>query len=176
MRIGMVTDSLAHLALDDLLRTAAELGIEMLEFPCGNWSNATHLKLDAMLDSAAMRGEFIAKLRDHGLSLSALNCSGNPLHPGEPGRQHQAVTSKTIRLAGMLGVERVVMMSGCPGGPGDANANWVTTSWPPEAARVLAWQWDEVLIPYWQTLVVEAKAAGVGRLCLELHGQQVVYN
>ena len=67
-------------------------------------------------------------------------------------------------------------MSGCPGGPGDANANWVTTAWPPEAARVLAWQWDEVLIPYWQNLVQEARNAGVERLCLELHGQQNVYN
>ena len=76
----------------------------------------------------------------------------------------------------MLGVERVVMMSGCPGGPGDANANWVTTAWPPEAARVLAWQWDEVVIPYWKGLVVEAQAAGVSKLCLELHGQQNVYN
>lgn len=176
MRIGMVTDSLGHLPLDELLRTAAELGIEMLEFPCGNWSSAPHLKLDAMLDSAALRSEFMAKLRDHGLALSALNCSGNPLHPGQLGRQHQAVTSKTIRLAGLLGVERVVLMSGCPGGPGDANANWVTTSWPPEAARVLAWQWDEVLIPYWKALVAEAISAGVNRLCLELHGQQNVYN
>jgi hypothetical protein len=52
-------------------------------------------------------------------------CSGDPLHPGELGRQHQQVTSKTIRLAGMLGVEGVVMMSGCPGGLGDATANWV---------------------------------------------------
>ena len=175
MRIGMVTDSLSHLALDDLLHTAAELGIATLEFPCGNWSSAPHLHLDSMLDSARARTEFMAKLRGHGLSLSALNCSGNPLHPGEVGRQHRTVTSKTIRLAGLLGVERVVMMSGCPGGPGDANANWVTTAWPPEAARVLAWQWDEVVIPYWRALVEEAKAAGVGRLCLELHGQQVVY-
>jgi sugar phosphate isomerase/epimerase len=176
MRIGMVTDSLGQLPLDELLRTAAELGLEMLEFPCGNWSGAPHLKLDAILDSAALRDEFMARLRGHGLALSALNCSGNPLHPGELGKKHQAVTSKTIRLAGMLGVERVVMMSGCPGGPGDANANWVTTSWPPEAARVLEWQWDEVLIPYWKGLVAEAKSAGVSRLCLELHGQQNVYN
>lgn len=176
MRIGMVTDSLGEMPLDEMLRTVAELGIEMLEFPCGNWSSAPHLKLDAMLESASLRDEFMAKLRGHGIVLSALNCSGNQLHPGALGKQHQSVTSKTIRLAGMLGVERVVMMSGCPGGPGDANANWVTTAWPPEAARVLEWQWDEVLIPYWRTLVVEAKAAGVARLCLELHGQQNVYN
>lgn len=176
MQIGLVTDSLGHLALDDLLDTAARLGITRLEFGCGNWSSAPHLPLDALLDSERLRREFLGKLENHGLSISALNCSGNPLHPGEPGLRHRQITSATLRLAGMLGVERVVMMSGCPGGPGDANANWITTAWPPEAARVLAWQWDEVVIPYWRTLAREAEAAGVGRLCLELHGQQNVHN
>src|SRR5208283_2707955 len=126
--------------------------------------------LDALLASAAARNDFMAQLAAHGLSISALNCSGNPLHPGAGGAAHRAVTSKTIRLAGLLGVRRVVMMSGCPGGPGDANANWVTTAWPPEAARVLAWQWTEQVIPYWTGLVAEARSAGVERLCLELHG------
>src|SRR5580704_17986786 len=105
MRIGLVTDSLADMPLDKLLATAAGLGIGMLEFGCGNWSSAPHLDVDKMLESAPARTEFLAKLRDHGLALSALNCSGNPLHPGEPGKRHQAVTSKTIRLAGMLGVD-----------------------------------------------------------------------
>jgi sugar phosphate isomerase/epimerase len=176
MRIGLVTDSLSDLPLDKLLATAAGMGIAMLEFGCGNWSSAPHLQLDAMLESPAARKEFQAKLRDHGLELSALNCSGNPLHPGEAGAAHRAVTSKTIRLAGLLGVDRVVMMSGCPGGPGDANANWVTTCWPPETAKILAWQWDDILLPYWRGLVVEAQREGVGRLCLELHGHQNVYN
>jgi len=176
MRIGLVTDSLGHLPLDGLLRTAAEHRIEMLEFGCGNWSTAPHLNLDALLDSEAARREFLARVRDHGLAISALNCSGNPLHPGEAGARHRTVTEKTIRLAGLMGVSRVVMMSGCPGGPGDANANWITTAWPPETARMLAWQWDEVLIPYWHGLVATARDAGVGRLCLELHGQQNVYN
>jgi len=176
MRIGLGTDGLPELALPELLRTAAELGIATLEFGCGNWSSAPHLKLDALLASSAARGDFLAALAAHGLTISALNCSGNPLHPGEHGRAHREVTSKTIRLAGLLGVARVVLMSGCPGGPGDGNANWVTTAWPPEAARVLTWQWDEVLIPYWKGLVAEAGAAGVSKLCLELHGQQNVYN
>jgi sugar phosphate isomerase/epimerase len=68
------------------------------------------------------------------------------------------------------------MMSGCPGGPGDANANWVTTSWPPETQMILKYQWDEVLLPYWRDLVAAARNAGVGKLCLELHGHQNVYN
>lgn len=176
MRIGLVTDGLPDLPLPALLQTAAELGIATLEFGCGNWSAAPHLKLDELLGSALARVEFLAQLAAHGLSISALNCSGNPLHPGEHGRAHREVTSKTIRLAGLLGVRRVVMMSGCPGGPGDANANWVTTAWPPQAARVLDWQWSEQVIPYWRGLVQEAGAAGVELLCLELHGQQNVYN
>ena len=176
MRIGLVTDSLADMTLDQLLATAADFGIETLEFGCGNWSPAPHLPLGMLLESAAARQAFADRLRDYGLAISALNCSGNPLHPGENGKRHREVTSQTIRLAGMLGVSRVVLMSGCPGGPGDANANWVTTAWPPEAARVLEWQWDEMVIPYWRGLVAEAQAAGVARLCIEPHGQQNVYN
>ncbi len=176
MKIGMITDSLAALPLDALLATAAELGLEALEFACGNWSSAPHLKLDVMLEDAAARRGFAAKLAAHGLAISALNCSGNPLHPGEHGRRHREVTLKTIRLASLMGVGRVVMMSGCPGGPGDANANWVTTSWPPEMQVILAYQWDEILVPYWRELVAYAAELGVRKLCLELHGHQNVYN
>jgi sugar phosphate isomerase/epimerase len=176
MRIGLVTDSLGHLPFGQLLSTAAELGIETLEFCCGNWSNAPHVDVGVLLEATAARAAFVDSVRDHGLAISALNCSGNPLHPGENGRRHREVTSQTIRLAGLLGVSRVVLMSGCPGGPGDANANWVTTAWPPEAARVLQWQWDEMVIPYWRGLVAEAQSAGVTKLCIELHGQQNVYN
>jgi sugar phosphate isomerase/epimerase len=176
MRIGLVTDGLLALPFEELLRTAAELRIATLEFGCGNWSPAPHLDLDGLLGSASAREAFLGSIKAHGLEISALNCSGNPLHPGTAGAAHRAVTSKTIRLAGMLGVRRVVMMSGCPGGPGDANANWVTTAWPPEAAAVLEAQWTEQLIPYWIGLAAEARAAGVERLCLELHGQQNVFN
>src|SRR5207244_3717151 len=77
MKIGMITDSLGALSFGELLDTAAGLGIERLEFAGGNWSRAPHLALDRMLDSAAERREFAAKLEAHGISLSALNCSGN---------------------------------------------------------------------------------------------------
>src|SRR6266581_5971676 len=118
MKIGMITDSLGELSFDELLDTAAELGIERLEFAGGNWSRAPHLALDALLDSAAARREFAARLADHGITISALNCSGNPVHPGEHGRRHDRVTRDTIKLASLMGVERVVMMSGCPGAKG----------------------------------------------------------
>jgi len=176
MKIGMITDSLPDTDFETLLATAARLELDMLEFGCGNWSSAPHLKLDRMLESDTERRDFRSRLSAHGIGISALNCSGNPLHPGEHGRRHDEVTRKTIKLASLMGVERVVMMSGCPGAKGDASANWITTDWPPEVREILRWQWDEVLIPYWRDLVAYAKALGVRKLCLELHGHQNVYN
>src|SRR6266853_6564081 len=176
MKIGMITDSLGGLDFAALIRTAAELGIEMLEFAGGNWSSAPHRPLDAMLESETARKDFAGRVRDYGIEISALNCSGNPLHPGEHGRRHDAVTRKTIKLASLMGIERIVMMSGCPGGPGDANANWVVTDWPAEMQTILKYQWDDVLIPYWRGLVAYANGLGIRKLCLELHGHQNVYN
>ncbi|MFQ5973175.1 MAG: sugar phosphate isomerase/epimerase family protein, partial [Alphaproteobacteria bacterium] len=176
MKIGMITDSLGHLALDELLPTAAEIGLEALEFACGNWSSAPHVDLEAMLESEGTRREFMAKVSDHGLEISALNCSGNQLAPGEYGRRHDEVVRKTFRLAREMGIHRIVMMSGLPGGPGDANPNWITTAWPPEATRILEWQWNEVAIPYWRELAAFGRDQGVERISIEIHGTQLVYN
>jgi sugar phosphate isomerase/epimerase len=176
MKIGMITDSVADLDSNAMLDLAARLHMDALEFGCGNWSSAPHLNLDQLLDSAEARREFRGRLSERHLGISALNCSGNPLHPGEEGRRHDDVTRKTIRLARLLEVDRVVLMSGCPGAPGDAHPNWITTEWPPEVREIVRWQWDEVLIPYWRGLVAYARNEGIGKLCLELHGHQNVYS
>ncbi|TGS71984.1 sugar phosphate isomerase/epimerase [Mesorhizobium sp. M3A.F.Ca.ET.201.01.1.1] len=176
MKIGMITDSLGTLSFDEMLNASAELGLETLEFACGNWSSAPHIDLAAMLESAAARTEFAAKVSARGLTIAALNCSGNPLHPGPQGKKHRQVTEDTIRLASLMGIDRVVMMSGLPGGPGDANPNWIVTDWPPECAEIQRYQWDKCIIPYWRDLVKFSNNLGISKLCLELHGHQAVYN
>src|SRR6266487_1919912 len=176
MKIGMITDSLPDADFATMVETAARLELDMLEFACGNWSSAPHIELDRMLESDSLRREFKGRLDAHGIAISALNCSGNPLHPGEAGRRHDAVTRKTIKLASLMGVDRVVLMSGCPGAKGDHSANWITMEWPPEVREILRWQWDDVLIPYWRDLVAYANGLGIRKLCLELHGHQNVYN
>ena len=176
MKIGMITDSLGMLSFEEMLAASAELGLETLEFACGNWSSAPHINLEAMLESETVRREFTAKVRDHGLAIAALNCSGNPLHPGEKGAAHHRVTLGTIKLASLMGIDRVVMMSGLPGGPGDANPNWIVTDWPPECLEIQRYQWDEKIIPYWRDLVAYSNNLGIRKLCLELHGHQAVYN
>jgi sugar phosphate isomerase/epimerase len=176
MKIGLLTDSLADLTLDAMLQAAAALKIECLEFACGNWSTAPHIKLDELLESDSSRRDFRAAISDHGMSISALNCSGNPLYPGAEGERQREITLKTFKLARLLGVDRIVMMSGLPGGPGDANPNWITTTWPPECLTILDHQWNKELIPYWRNLGNVAREHGVRQICLELHGCQLVYN
>src|ERR671925_1127808 len=114
-----------------MLDLAAGLGIESVEFPTGAWSPAPHVDLDRLLESEAARRELLARVADRGLGISALTCNGNQLDPVSGG-EHDAVTRKTIALAALLGVDRVVLMSGCPGGPGDQWANWITVAWPPQ--------------------------------------------
>ena len=176
MKIGLVTDSLSHLSLDELLTTASSLGIETLEFACGGWSQAPHLNLDQLLESESERNLFLAKLRDHGLEISALNCSCNQLAPEGRGQAYDLVVRKTMRLAKLMNVHRIVMMSGLPGGPGDKNANWIVTSWPPEVREILRYQWEDVAIPYWRELVKEAREYDIERICVEQHAHQLVYN
>lgn len=175
MKIGLNTDGFAHLALEPMLDRVAQLGMSTVEFGMGGWSSAPHVNIDRLLASARDREHLSAAVRDRGLSISALNCSGNQLHPGETGSNDSALAYKTLELAGLLGVERVVMMSGLPGGPGDANPNWITSSWPLEAMQILDWQWQERALPWWKAFAPQAEKRGV-RLCVEGHGRQLVYN
>lgn len=174
---SLVTDCLGFLPLAEMLDKARDSGFQALELGTGNWSSAPHLDLDALLGSPVRRRDFLAALEARGLSIAALNCSGNQLAPNAEGKAHEAVVEKTFRLAGLLGVRKVVMMSGLPGGgPGEGLPNWITTSWPPENLEVLAWQWEEVALPWWTKAAAAAKAAGVERLALENHGCQLVYS
>jgi len=55
------------------------------------------------------------------LSFDAmLACNGNQLDPVS-GPGHDRVVRDTIALAPRLGVDRVIRMSGCPGGPGECH-------------------------------------------------------
>ena len=176
MKIGLNTDSLGALPLAEALDFVAELGLDCVEFATGNWSSAPHVDLDELLDSGSARDRLTGLLRERGLRISALTCSGNQLAPGEVGAAHDAVTRKTIELAARLDVPRVILMSGLPAGPGDTSPNWVVVSWPPEAYTLLEWQWNDVALPYWRDLVAFTRRTGDIRLCVEPHAGQLVYS
>lgn len=178
MKLGLLTDCLAKLSLEELLQIYSRKGIEAVELGCGNWSSAPHVDLDGLLASNLERQKLKELLARNHVEIAAFNCSGNPLAPGELGRSNMEITAKTFRLSEYFGLDTVVMMSGLPGGgPLDHYPNWVLTSWPPETQVILDYQWHEVAIPTWsQKIVPMAQNHGISRLALEPHGFQLVYN
>lgn len=176
MKLCAVSDSLGHLSYEDAAKSSAGLGLAALEICMGNWSAAPHAKVRSLLGSKDERQKFLAVLEQNGLSLAARNCSGNQLHPVE-GKRHSEVVYDTVRLAGLLGVDTIVLMSGLPaGGPNDVRPNWVTCAWPLENGEILDWQWNEQLLPYWRQLAAFGREHGIKKFCIEMHGNQLVYN
>ena len=55
MKLGLVTDSLAHLSFPEAAAMCRKLGLEQVELGCGNWSPAPHIDLDALTTDAGKR-------------------------------------------------------------------------------------------------------------------------
>ncbi|MBV9505123.1 MAG: sugar phosphate isomerase/epimerase [Acidobacteriia bacterium] len=176
MRVGVFTPLLVQLSLEEVLKKLQAKGINTVEFGTGNYPGDAHCKL-SMLDDNRSLESFREKLADHGFSISALSCHGNPLHPDPERARHDCeVSRKTIELAAKLGVRTVVDFSGCPGdSPHAKQPNWVTCPWPPDYLEVLKWQWDEVVAPYWTKQAAFASERGIN-IAIEMHPGFVVYN
>jgi sugar phosphate isomerase/epimerase len=151
MKLCAVSDGLGRLPFEEAAKAAAALGLSALEICMGNWSGAPHADLQSLLESREKRRDFLSVFERNGLSLAALNCSGNQLHPVDGERQSKVVYD-TVRLAELLGVSSIVLMSGLPaGGPNDVRPNWITSAFPFEHAEILEWQWHEKLFPIGQS-------------------------
>jgi len=175
MKIGLNTDGYGMLSIEDCLDRVAKLGLQTVEFGLGGWSSAPHVSASHLHSSAQTRDRLLGMVKERGLEISALNCSGNPLHPGKVGPEDTDLAYKTVEVAALMGIDRVVMMSGLPGAPGDSHPNWITSSWPLEAMEILEWQWSERVLPFWRPFAAFAEKRGV-LICVEPHGRQVVYN
>lgn len=178
MKLSVLTVPFSHQGLDQVLPYLRGLGVEQVELGTGGYTNKAHCDPAYYLARPGRTQELKRLLADNGMSISALSCHGNPVHPdGERAAADHQTYLDTLRLANLLEVDTVVTFSGCPGGgPGDATPNWVTCPWPEDFSEILEWQWNEVLIPYWKNMVEFAKAHGVNKIALELHPGFCVYN
>lgn len=175
MELGLYTDSLPEHTLEAALDVAARIGATAIEIATGGQSSAPHLELDALLTGADRRATFAAAFERRGLRIAALNCSAWPMHPVH-GDAHVALIRSTIRLAGELGVRKIVTMSGCPGdGPASSTIDFVWYPWPEDARALLERQWATA-IELWRDLAAEATAAGIDSIALELHPLHLAYN
>jgi sugar phosphate isomerase/epimerase len=174
MELGIYTDSLGTLERTAVLDVAAEIGATAIEIATGGQSSAPHLDRAELLTSAEARARLLDEIASRGLHFAALNCSAWLLHPRRGGEQ-RSIVEETFRLAGLLGVDTVVTMSGCPGdGPTATTVNWPVYAWPEELLDLQRRQWDE-MVALWRELAPAARDAGI-RVALELHPLQLVYN
>ena len=178
MKLGVFTVLFSDLQLEPMLDKVAALGLDAIELGTGNYPGSAHCDPDVLLTDAAKRRTLLDAVEERGLVISALSCHGNPLHPDKAFAQASHETwRKTVRLAVELGVDVVNCFSGCPGDGPDARApNWVVCAWPPEYSETLAWQWDEVAIPYWRDEASFARETGLAKIALEPHPGFLVYN
>ena len=178
MKLGVFTCVVNNLSLKEALDYFKTFGIQMVEIGCGGYPGKAHCDPEILLKDDAKLEEFKKTIADSGLEISALSCHGNPIHPDKAiAASFDHDLRNCVLLAEKLGVHQINTFSGCAGDSENAKyPNWVTCPGPEDFTKILEWQWNEVLIPYWKEFVVFAKAHGVDKIAFELHPGFMVYN
>src|SRR2546421_1044719 len=115
MKLGLFTPVFGNLSTSEMLKKVKALErIEALELGTGGWPGCNH--------------EDYQLVADAGLTISALSCHSNPLHPDRAiAKEADALFRKSVTLAQKLQVPVVVTFAGCPGDCEEAkHPNWVT--------------------------------------------------
>ena len=177
MKVGAFALLLNDRPLEEALDYLKAMGLEAVEIATGGYVGDKHCKPAELLQDPDRLRIFRRAVAERGLQVSALSCHGNPLHPREEiAAAHRRQFRDTVLLAEQIGVDRVVTFSGCPGDSEQARfPNWVTCPWPDEFSQIVAWQWEEKVLPYWREEAAFCRGHGV-HVAIEMHPGFVVYN
>lgn len=178
MKLGVFAVLLGDKSLEEALKYLSESGVQMAEIGTGGYPGIAHANPDELLNDESKLQQFKDLFVKYNIEISALSCHGNPVHPQKEIAEkfHQDFV-KTVLLAEKLGLKQINTFSGCPGDSENSKyPNWVTCPWPEDFTKILDYQWNEVLIPYWKKAVKFAKEHGVNKIALEMHPGFCVYN
>ncbi len=176
MKLGVYTACLHDRSLPETLDIIDGLGLDSAEINSGGFLPAAHLPIKDLLSSETACSDYLSQFADAGISLTALNCNGNPLDPDPEGSKQAQDIYTSIEVAAKLGVGRVVTMSGAPGAEsGSSLPVWNPVPWHSAFLQVQDYQWNEVAIPFWKKVQAFAADHDV-RVCLEMHPGNVVFN
>jgi sugar phosphate isomerase/epimerase len=177
MKLGAYTACLHDRSVAEALTILRELGLNSAEINCGGFLPSPHLPLAQLRAGAQAREEYLGLFGASGVTLTALNCNGNPLHADPEIRaKHAQDLRDAISLAALLGVKRVVTMSGLPEAHlGGRAPSWVVVPWDSMYLDIRDYQWQQVAIPFWKDIQARARDADV-KVCIEMHPHMLVYN
>ena len=178
MKVGVLTVPLSGMPLGEALTYLKGLGVETVEIGCGGNPGKAHCDPDVLLHDTAEMKKFKDTVRTSGLEISAFSTHNNPVHPDrEIAAEADRDLKNAILMASETGVGLVNTFSGCPGDcPDSRYPNWVTCAWPDEYPKILDYQWNEVLIPFWTKQLEACRSHGVTKVALEMHPGFCVYN
>ncbi len=177
MKLGAYTACLHDKQIAEALRILRDLGLDSAEINSGGFLPAPHLPAADLRASKNARDEYLELFTSSGVTLTALNCNGNPLHPDPEVREkHAQDLHEAVSLAALLGVKRVVTMSGLPAAHAGGRApSWTVLPWDSVYLDARDYQWQEVAIPFWKDIEARARDVDV-KVCIEMHPQMLVYN
>jgi sugar phosphate isomerase/epimerase len=100
MKLGAYT-AVLH---DKPLPILRGMGLESAEINSGGSLPAPHLPIADIRASAGAREDYLGQFTEAGMTLTALNCNGNPLHPDPEVREKHAQDLRdAIELGALLG-------------------------------------------------------------------------
>lgn len=171
MKLGVFTPLFNQLSFDDMLEEVAKRELQTVEIGTGGFPGNAHCDIDALLASSQKRTEYLHRLADKNLTISAFSAHNNPLSPDpKEAKIADELLQKTIRLASLMNVPVVNGFSGISGGNAtDTSVNWPVLPWPTEYGDNYHYQWEKKLIPYWKMINEQCEQAGV-KIGIELHG------
>jgi len=177
MKLGVFTVLFSKMEFTEMLDYVKESGLDAVEIGTGCYPGDAHCKPKELLEDEKKRKQFKKEIEDRGLIISALSCHGNPISPDEAfAKESHELLKDTIRLAQLLEVPVVNGFSGAPGAhEGAKTPTWPVAPWPPEHRKILEWQWENKVIPYWKEMGAFAEKHGV-KIGLELHGGFAVHS
>ena len=178
MKLGVFSPVLAAMSFKEMVEYLSKLGVDQLEMGAGGCPGKAHFDPEVLLKSDAAIDEIKQILSDNNMSIAAISCHGNPVHPNkEIAKRYHDDFNNAVLLAEKLGVDTIVGFSGCPGDcENSLRPNWVTCAWPEDYLETLEWQWDKVLVPYWKEETKFCEAHGIKKIAFEMHPGFCVYN
>ena len=166
------------MSFKEMVEYLSSLGVDQLEMGAGGYPGKAHFDPEVLLADDTKIEEIKHILDDNNMSIAAISCHGNPVHPNKKiADEYHKDFENAVLLAEKLGVTTMVGFSGCPGDcETSTRPNWVTCSWPNDYLETLDWQWNEVLIPYWKKEAEFCKSHGIEKIAFEMHPGFCVYN
>jgi sugar phosphate isomerase/epimerase len=177
MRIGIFSVLYQSFSFSDALDRIKAAGAAAVEIGTGGYPGSHHCRVDELLESENKRSEYLETVHSREMIISAFSCHYEPLHPDKQlAQMSDEIFKKSVRLASLLDVPVVNVLSSLPGGsPDDKTPNWVTCPWPPHFLEIQDYQWNKVGIPYWKGAAQYAEDHGV-KIGVEMHPGMLIYN